>query len=263
MPRSTKRMLLALGAILAGLTTTLSPAFAANCLVKYEQLKHALKESVKPSGGPSNGGFDNNEWAVVVARDGTICAVAYSGNTVGSQWPASRAIAAAKANTADGLSTAKYAMSTANLYAQVQPGAPLFGAGAANPPNTPILYAGNAATWGTAADPMTGKRFGGSIAFGGGVALYDESGIVGALGVSGDTSCADHNIAWRVRKALHLDKVPGGPSEKNNDAIIYDIGQNGKSTSGFGHPTCGGKEEQVATEIGAGVHPPASHASLR
>ena len=228
------------------------PAFAANCLVKYARLKEALKQSVKPSGGPSNGGFDNNEWAVVVARDGTICAVAFSGNTVGDQWIASRAIAAEKAFTADGMSTAKFALSTANLYAQAQPGGFLFGAALSNPPNPAVLYAGNAAKYGTAADPLVGKVLGGVIVFGGGLAFYDRSGVIGALGVSGDTSCADHNIAWRIRKTLGYDRVPAGPSKHHNDAIIYDIGSNGKSASGFGHPTCVGKEARIATEIGAG-----------
>jgi uncharacterized protein GlcG (DUF336 family) len=31
--------------------------------------------------------------------------------------------------------------------------------------------------------------------FGGGLALYDDQGIVGGLGVSGDSACADHNVA--------------------------------------------------------------------
>ena len=34
--------------------------------------------------------------------------------------------------------------------------------------------------------------------------------LVGGLGVSGDSSCADHNIAWRTRHNLNLDYVPGG-----------------------------------------------------
>ena len=39
--------------------------------------------------------------------------------------------------------------------------------------------------------------------FGGGLALYDAAGtLVGGLGVSGDSSCADHNIAWRTRNTL-------------------------------------------------------------
>jgi hypothetical protein len=47
--------------------------------------------------------------------------------------------------------------------------------------------------------------------------------------------------------------VPAGPSPNHNDAIIYDIGSDGKSASGFGHPVCGGKEVDIAKQIGAGV----------
>jgi hypothetical protein len=65
------------------------------------------------------------------------------------------------------------------------------------------------------------------------------------LGVSGDTSCADHNIAWRTRNTLKLDYVPAGVSPVKNDQIIYDRTE-GKSAGGFGHPTCGGTEDQVA-----------------
>ena len=79
---------------------------------------------------------------------------------------------------------------------------------------------------------------------------------IGALGVSGDTSCADHNIAWRVRQKLGMDKVPAGVTTKNNDAIIYDIGKDGKSASGFGHPKCGGKEPEIAKQIGASAPVP-------
>ena len=100
---------------------------------------------------------------------------------------------------------------------------------------------------------MVGKRSGGIIVFGGGLALYDETGIVGALGVSGDSSCADHNVAWRVRTALGLDKLKAGVNPNSKDAIVYDIDHKGKSASGFGHPKCAGREADVATEIGAGI----------
>ena len=76
--------------------------------------------------------------------------------------------------------------------------------------------------------------------------------MIGAVGVSGDTSCADHNVAWRVRSALGLGKVPGSVSPNKDDGIIYDIA-NGASNDGFGHPTWGGKEAVVATAIGAGA----------
>ena len=100
---------------------------AAQCPVTYDQLVQALKGSVKASGGPGNGGFENHEWAAVVASDGTVCTVAFSGAVADDQWPGSRLIAAEKANTANGLSLRQMALSTANLYASSQPGGPLFG----------------------------------------------------------------------------------------------------------------------------------------
>ncbi len=88
--------------------------------------------------------------------------------------------------------------------------------------------------------------------FGGGLALYDAQGkLIGAIGVSGDTSCADHNIAWKTRQALNLHHVPAGVNkkgDKTNDNIIFDI-TNGKSQSGFGHPDCGLGERAVAEQF--------------
>lgn len=116
------------------------------------------------------------------------------------------------------------------------------------------MYGGDAADYGSAKDPMAGRKASGVVVFGGGLALYDGSTIVGALGVSGDTSPADHNVAWRVRKALGLDGVPAGITADNNDAIIYDIGLMGKSSSGYGHPESGLKEADIAKEIGASAN---------
>jgi hypothetical protein len=113
---------------------------------------------------------------------------------------------------------------------------------------------GPSSKWGSGADPLVGKVVGGVIVFGGGLALYDENKhLVGGLGASGNTSCADHNIAWRVRKALKLDHVPNGPTAQHNDAIVYDVGKDGKSESGWGHPECGHNAPQVAKRIGAGI----------
>ena len=224
-----------------------------SCPVDHDQLADILKKSVKPSGGPSNGGLDNNEWAAVVNRDGMVCAVAFSGNNAGDQWPGSRAIAAEKASTANAFSLANKAIATANLYAQAQPGGYLFGAASSSPPNPAVLYAGQPSQYGSAQDPFVGKPLGGVIVFGGGLALYDGNGLAGGLGVSGDSACADHNVAWRVRHSLGLDHVPAGVSPNMKDAIIYDIGPDGKSTSGFGHPKCDGKEDQIAVDLGAGV----------
>jgi hypothetical protein len=142
------------------------------------------------------------------------------------------------------------ALSTANLYTATQPGGSLFGLQESNPVSTAAAYGGNPATYGTAADPMVGTRIGGVNVFGGGLALYNSSGtLLGAIGVSGDTSCADHNIAWKARDLLALDFVPAGVNAGNDaarkDNIIFDItpqaGQMpGVSAGGFGHASCHG-----------------------
>ena len=60
---------------------------------------------------------------------------------------------------------------------------------------------------------MVGEKIGGVNVFGGGFALYGAGHkILGAVGVSGDTSCADHRIGWRVRHGLVLDHMGGSPS---------------------------------------------------
>ena len=66
-------------------------------------------------------------------------------------------------------------------------------------------------TYGTDSDPLNNKRIGGVNTFGGGLALYNSAKVkVGAIGVSGDTSCTDHAVAWKIRSLLKLNYVPGG-----------------------------------------------------
>lgn len=220
--------------------------------IDHATLLNALKASVKPCGGPSNGGLNNYMWASVVDRQGIVRVVCYCGPTLGDQWPGSRSIAIEKANTANALSLPKFAFSTANLYSGAQPGGFLYGILETNPVDTASMYGGDGAKFGSPEDPMVDKKASGVVVFGGGLALYNGQTIIGALGVSGDTSGADHNIAWRIRKTLNLNKVPAGITANNNDAIIYDIGIMGKSSSGYGHPTCGNNEDKIAEEIGAG-----------
>ena len=205
----------------------------------------------------ANGGFNLDMWATVVNRDGVVCAVAFTGNDRGDQWPGSRVISAQKANTANAFSLPNIALSTANLYTAVQPGGSLFGLQESNPVNVDVAYGGSPSNYGQPNDPMVGGRIGGVNVFGGGLALYNSSGqLVGAVGVSGDTSCADHNIAWRTRSNLGLDYVPhtafnasGDPTHPDN--IVYDItpqpGQMpGISLHGWGHPKCGFGEDAIA-----------------
>jgi len=225
------------------------PAHAQTCasLPNHDALKKMLIDARKQD----NGGLNLDMWGSIVDRSGKVCAVAFTGEAEDSQWPGSRIISAQKANTANGFSLKGLALSTANLYSAVQPGGSLFGLQESNPVNATAAYEGDTATYGTAKDPLVGKKIGGVNVFGGGLALYDAKGvIVGALGVSGDTSCADHNIAWRLRNAMKLDYVPKGVSADSNDQIIYDI-NDGKSKGGYGHPTCGGKEDDIASKLPA------------
>lgn len=206
----------------------------------------ALKSALTVAVADESSGLNFQMWGTVVNRDGVVCAVAFSGANRGSQWPGSRVISAQKANTANAFSLDGLALSTANLYSAVQPGGSLFGLQHSNPVRTDVAYGGNAVNYGTATDFMVGKKPGGVNVFGGGLALYNaQRKVIGAVGVSGDTSCADHMIAWRVRNTLVLDYVNGGVSGDNArpDNIVYDIivnpnGGTGNSAGGFGHATC-------------------------
>ena len=144
------------------------------------------------------------------------------------------------------------ALSTANLYSAVQPGGSLYGLQHSNPVDPEVAYSGNAALFGTAHDPLVGNRVGGVNVFGGGLVLLAKGGIrVGGVGVSGDTSCTDHMVAWHLRHNLNLDhfgptgSAVGGVAgdAAHPDNIIFDItpnpnGGTGISAGGFGHPTC-------------------------
>lgn len=238
----------------------------------YATFKAKLVLAVQAVG---NGGLGFNMWATIVAKNGTVCAVAFSGAKPSDQWLASRVISAQKAATANGLSLAavsgastkgQLALSTANLYAATQPGGSLYGLADSNPVAGAEAYGdridtGTGAyigplttlTYGTPTDPMVGQVIGGINVFGGGLALFDGIRRAGGVGVSGDTSCTDHMVAWQLRHSLNLDLLGtqsvSGPAAlfsldaAHPDNIIFDItpnpnGGTGISTSGFGHPTC-------------------------
>lgn len=243
------------GSLLALCLGALPAAAQTDCPVTREDLMEALRASVAPAEGPKNGGLENNEWAAAVNRMGIVCAIAYSGEAPTDQWLGSRGIAAEKAETAVAFSLDGFALSTANLWAPAQPGGSLYSIVSSNPPSPEILHAGPPEAWGSPQDPMLGENLGGVIVFGGGLPLYSEGGLIGGLGVSGDTSCADHNVAWRIREKLGLGHVPKGVSPSGGDQILYDIRANGSSESGYGHVMCGGTEAEVAVEIGAGFIP--------
>lgn len=224
-----------------------------NKLPGHSQLRTALTSARQQQ----NGGFNLDMWGAVVNRDGIVCAVAFTGDERGSQWPGSRVIAAQKANTANAFSLPGLALSTANLYAAVQPGGSLFGLQHSNPVETLVAYKGPASRFGQSNDPMIGFRIGGVNVFGGGLALYNADGeLVGAIGVSGDTSCADHNIAWRTRNALNLDFVPDGVSPEHDDNINYEsIVPTPSLAHDFSHPVCAIAGEDQVSDISANLPP--------
>jgi len=185
----------------------------------------------------NNGGLfsPNRMWAAVVDRQGILCGVTRSD---ADAWPGSRDIAIAKATTANAFSSHTLALSTANLYGPTQPGGSLYGLNNSNPFN-PLFNAQG-----------TGNGFaaGGIITFGGGVALYSNGQVIGGLGVSGDTSCADHAIAYRMRAQVSLNGTP------SNDNISYytGLGAGGLITSAdqvdpsqFKQPHCLGSGTDV------------------
>lgn len=165
------------------------------------------------------------EWAAIADRAGRICAVVVSTDTVTNAWPGSRGIALARANTANGFSTDTSPMSTARLYTMAQPGRSLYGAFAGNPLNPECL----AVPFGS--DDLAGRVCGGTIAFGGGLPIYSNGQVVGGLGLSGDTPCADHEMAKRVRELANL--VPPGGNMVDN--IVY---PSHDSASVYAHPLC-------------------------
>ena len=233
----------------------------------YDKLGHAMTD-----GATLHKGLPLRQWGTIVDRDGVVCAVVTSGGPgatdLNAQWLGSRVISAQKASTANAFSVTGLALSTANLYAATQPGGSLYGLQFSNPVSAAAAYGdnhncskvgcddANAPPYGQIDDPLVGHYVGGVNVFGGGLALYDSSGqLIGGLGTSGNTSCADHYISWVIRHNLGLDYVPKGVADGGiDDNIIFDnIGSNGVfvSMGGFGQPLCGidSDEKNYPTEL--------------
>jgi uncharacterized protein GlcG (DUF336 family) len=203
-------------------------AAAGNCqgLPSQGALKAFLNQA-PGHGGDSGGLFHGSRmWAAVVNRSGELCSYATSTNDPTQVWPGSQAIAKAKAYTANAFSLDSLALSTAQLYTFTQPGHSLWSLGQSNLFNTAFLATPTGQGGGT--NQITG----GLIFFGGGVALYNPAGtIVGGLGISGDTSCTDHEIAKRVRDIASLNPTGGATA----DDISY---SSVDGASVFTHPLC-------------------------
>ena len=193
-------------------------------LPSADDLKKWLREA--PGQGEAGGLMSGKmEWAAVVNRQGIVCATAVATDDPASAWPGSQAIAKAKAYTANAFSTDTTPMSTARLYTLTQPGHSLWGVALPNAFSPDCLVAPQDS------GETDGKLCGGSIAFGGGVPLYRNKTRVGGLGVSGDTACADHEIAKRIRHLASLDPEKG----QFADDITF---SEADGPSVFTHPLC-------------------------
>jgi uncharacterized protein GlcG (DUF336 family) len=194
-------------------------------LPSVEELKKWLR-AAPHSEGEAGGLFSGQmEWATIVNRQGEICVTSVATDDPASAWPGSQAISKAKAYTANAYSTDGNPLSTARLYTLAQPSHSLWGVAEPNPFRAECLATPNDMT------ATVGKVCGGSITFGGGVALYRGKTRVGGLGVSGDTACADHEIAKRIRHLAQLDPEKG----EFADDIIY---TSADGPSPFAHPLC-------------------------
>ena len=189
-------------------------------LPSLAELRSALRSSPNV-GGDSGGLFHGSKmWAAIVNRSGAMCGAVVSTDDPTGVWPGSQEIAKAKAYTANAFSVDELALSTAMLYTFTQPGHSLWSLGQSN-----LLNATQLQVPGGNSDKNQVE--GGLIFFGGGVPLYRSGHIVGGLGISGDTSCTDHEIAKRVRDMLGMNPPGGGLV----DDIHYEA-------SVFAHPMC-------------------------
>jgi len=204
-----------------------SGAASARCsnLPSADDLKKWLRQAPGVE-GEAGGLFSGKmEWATVVNRQGQICATSVATDDPASAWPGSQAISKAKAYTANAYSTDDSPLSTARLYTLTQPGHSLWGVAEPNPFREECLAIPQDM------NATVGKLCGGSIAFGGGVPLYKGKTRVGGLGVSGDTACADHEIAKRIRHLAQLDPEKG---EFVDDIVFASV----DGASVFAHPLC-------------------------
>ncbi|MEY3808803.1 MAG: hypothetical protein RI893_1779 [Pseudomonadota bacterium] len=205
-----------LGGILLAGASAGAMASCADVTTAWTKSGATLASAVGVTG---NGGYGLPMWVAIVDETNKVCAIVNSGAsgvtsgaTIGNKsWLGSRVIAIQKATTANSFSLDAFSISTANLYGLTMPGGSLYGLQFSNPVDPAAAYAGSETTYGTGSDPAVGKRIGGINVFGGGLALYNTAKVkVGAIGVSGDTSCTDHAVAWRLRASMGLNNVPGG-----------------------------------------------------
>lgn len=193
-----------------------------------------LRQYMVASAGSTAGGlFEGRRmWAAVVNRDGELCAVTTSTTDPRQVWPGSQAIAKSKAYTANAFSLDDFALSTARLYTFTQPGHSLWSLGQSNSFDPKFLLPP------ADSDPNRNQISGGLIFFGGGLPLYRNGKIIGGLGISGDTSCTDHEIAKRVRALATLAPTHLAASGQDPNRVDDIVLSPPDPASVFAHPLC-------------------------
>jgi uncharacterized protein GlcG (DUF336 family) len=242
--------------IAAAISTSASAGTSCHELGKLVGGWHGFKASVEAGYDATLAtGFGLGMWATLMDTSGKVCAVysvdgetaapnggAAAGNTA---WLGSRIISAQKANTANAFSLDELSIPTGAISVAVYPGGSLYGLQHSNPVDASRVYKGSPYRYGTKHDPLVGKRPGGVNVFGGGIALYDSYGTkVGALGVSGDTSCRDAAMAFNIRKDMGLDNAPNFPEVLTLVAEPSDL---------FQQPACGVADPNDADNFGVVV----------
>jgi uncharacterized protein GlcG (DUF336 family) len=207
-----------------------SQAWSSPCLVNSTVVNKLISDFYAATGNVRDVSLFTPKlmWGAIVDREGRLCAIVKTGDA----WPGSRAIAIAKASTANDFSNDHLALSTAQLYGATIPQGSLFGL---NNSNTFNALANDPRT------PAVGSVPGGIITFGGGVAIYSGGKVIGGFGVSGDTACADHDVAYTARGYAIKQGVISAPVTPDN--IKY---ESPVVPGHFTHPFCLG-----------GEHPPA------
>lgn len=191
-----KKLALALCSIVAALATVAAVSVSSTSSISADDVQKVLDQAeAQAKKEPS---------LLRVEADGKkaptrmhIVVVDRGGRVVGQRsmpdaWLGSIAIAKAKAFTANAFSSDQNALTTRTLGPLTQPGGPLWNIGNSN-----------------GAD-------GGLIEFPGGVPLYKDGKLIGAVGVSGDGVEEDENVAeagskgFEAPKAIRVDTVTNG-----------------------------------------------------
>lgn len=254
-----KKTILSLSVLTLALINATNAYAGNDCgkLPKAEELKAALQAVANQPADKYPGGGRGPLWMTLVDPTGVVCAVVHSLDSSGADaknkenvtlhlQPFHRLLSARKASTSAIFSSSRGSIASGHLYSSNQPGGLLQEASYEGQYDA---LEGDAMTFGTKKDPMIGHRVGGFIGLGGGLALFDANkNKVGAIGVSGDTPCTTHVLAWQIREALAggayaVANIPFGLSGSFDDKLILDITPNpaggpGHSASGYGHIEC-------------------------